>query len=141
MGNPKQELFIQKHLGGTGCILGIGVGALFDFLAGNVPRARPWIQRLRLEWLYRLTQEPSRLARRYLVGIPLFLTRVARQFWSGARLNSAAPLPLGTSFSDMTASDGGHRLRAAAARNGSNTRKQSSERNVPASGLNSLPSP
>ena len=39
MGNPKQELFIQKHLAATGCIVGIGVGALFDFLAGNVPRA------------------------------------------------------------------------------------------------------
>ena len=70
MGNPKQELFIQKHLAATGCTLGIGVGALFDFLAGNVPRAKPWVQRWRLEWLYRLAQEPRRLARRYLVGIP-----------------------------------------------------------------------
>ena len=76
MGNPKQELFIQKHLAATGCILGIGVGALFDFLAGNVPRATPWVQRWRLEWLYRLAQEPRRLARRYLVGIPVFLMRI-----------------------------------------------------------------
>ena len=46
MGNPKQELFIEKHLATTGCTLGIGVGALFDFLAGNVPRAMPWVQTL-----------------------------------------------------------------------------------------------
>ena len=54
MGNPKQELFIQNHLAATGCMLGMGVGALFDFLAGNVPRATPWVQRWRLEWVYRL---------------------------------------------------------------------------------------
>ena len=91
MGNPKQELFIQKHLAATGCTLGIGVGALFDFLAGNVPRAMPWVQGLRLEWLYRLAQEPRRLARRYLVGIPVFLTRILGQWWSGSRVMDAGP--------------------------------------------------
>jgi alpha-1,3-mannosyltransferase len=94
MGNPKQELFIQKHLEATGCTLGIGVGALFDFLAGNVSRAKPWMQRWRLEWLYRLAQEPRRLAQRYLVGIPVFLLRVSGQFWSGARVKDMAPVPL-----------------------------------------------
>ena len=59
MGNPKQELFIHEHLAGTGCRLGIGVGALFDFLAGDVPRAPLWVQRWRLEWVYRLLQEPE----------------------------------------------------------------------------------
>lgn len=91
MGNPKQELFIQQHLAATGCTIGIGVGALFDFLAGNVPRALPWVQRCRLEWLYRLSQEPRRLAGRYLVGIPLFLARVSRQWLSGARVTCARP--------------------------------------------------
>ncbi len=91
MGNPKQELFIQQHLAATGCIVGIGVGALFDFLAGNVPRATPWVQRWRLEWLYRLSQEPRRLAGRYLVGIPLFFARVSRQWLSGARVTVARP--------------------------------------------------
>jgi alpha-1,3-mannosyltransferase len=85
MGNPKQELFIQEHLAATGCILGFGVGALFDFLAGNVPRAVPWVQKSRLEWLFRLSQEPCRLAGRYLIGIPLFLARISRQWLSGAR--------------------------------------------------------
>jgi alpha-1,3-mannosyltransferase len=91
MGNPKQELFIRKHLDATGCVVGMGVGALFDFLAGNVLRAPTWIQRCRLEWFYRLAQEPQRLARRYLAGNPLFLMRVARQFWSGARVGYVGP--------------------------------------------------
>ena len=91
MGNPKQELFIQNHLAATGCILGIGVGALFDFLAGNVPRAMPWIQRWRLEWVYRLAQEPRRLAGRYLIGNPLFLIRILRQWWSGSRVKDVGP--------------------------------------------------
>jgi alpha-1,3-mannosyltransferase len=91
MGNPKQELFIRNHLTETGCVLGIGVGALFDFLAGNVPRATPWVQKRRLEWVYRLAQEPRRLAGRYLVGNPLFLARIMKQWWSGARVTDAGP--------------------------------------------------
>jgi len=89
MGNPRQELFIDDHLAATGCLLGIGVGALFDFLAGNIPRAMLWVRRWRLEWVYRLIQEPRRLAGRYLVGIPLFLMRILQQGWSGSRLNDA----------------------------------------------------
>ena len=92
MGNPKQELFIQAHLAATGCMIGIGVGALFDFLSGNVPRATPWVQRLRLEWLYRLSYEPRRLAGRYLAGIPLFLARIAGQWLSGVRIGGSEAL-------------------------------------------------
>jgi UDP-N-acetyl-D-mannosaminuronic acid transferase (WecB/TagA/CpsF family) len=91
MGNPKQELFIKDHLAATGCALGIGVGALFDFLAGDVPRAPLSVQHWRLEWVYRLLQEPRRLARRYLVGNPLFLMRILGQWWSGARVKDAGP--------------------------------------------------
>ena len=99
MGNPKQELFIQSQLAATGCILGIGVGALFDFLAGNVPRATARVQKWHLEWVYRLVQEPRRLAGRYFVGIPVFLTRILRQWWSGARV---ADLGLALAASDRT---------------------------------------
>jgi len=98
MGNPKQELFIHEHLVATGCFVGIGVGALFDFLAGNVPRATHGIRSWRLEWLYRLAQEPRRLAGRYLVGIPLFLTRIGLQWWSGARVKDTAPVLLGSAL-------------------------------------------
>ena len=44
----------------------IGVGAAFDYLAGNIKRAPMWMQKLNLEWLYRLMQDPVRLFSRYL---------------------------------------------------------------------------
>ena len=43
----------------------IGIGAGFDYLAGNIKRAPMWMQKANLEWLYRLLQEPKRLFRRY----------------------------------------------------------------------------
>lgn len=98
MGNPKQELFVHHHLARTGCLVGIGVGALFDFLAGDVPRATLWVQRWRLEWFYRLLQEPRRLARRYLIGNPLFLMRILKQWWSGAQVMDAGPSSAGGSM-------------------------------------------
>ncbi|MBA3838776.1 MAG: WecB/TagA/CpsF family glycosyltransferase [Thermoleophilaceae bacterium] len=79
MGNPHQELWLARHLPGTGARLGIGVGAFLDFAAGAVPRAPAVLNRLGCEWVYRLAQEPRRLWRRYIVGNPLFLARVARE--------------------------------------------------------------
>lgn len=79
MGVPRQELWISRKLGAEHCTVPVGVGALLDFLSGAVPRAPEWVRRLRLEWAYRLWLEPSRLWRRYIVGNPLFLWRVARQ--------------------------------------------------------------
>lgn len=91
LGNPSQELWLHAHLHKTGCTLGFGVGALFDFLAGEVPRASPWLRRLRFEWLHRLALEPKRLARRYLIGTPLFLYQVFRQYLSGQRSVTSSP--------------------------------------------------
>ena len=76
MGNPRQEQWLDDHLAATGCHLGIGVGAFFDFTAGSVRRAPAWMNRLGIEWLWRLAQEPRRMWRRYVVGNPLFLWRV-----------------------------------------------------------------
>jgi len=86
MGNPAQELWLDDNLEATGCRLGFGVGALFDFLSGDVPRAPAWVRAARLEWLYRLSREPGRLWRRYILGNPVFLMRVFGQWWSGARV-------------------------------------------------------
>jgi exopolysaccharide biosynthesis WecB/TagA/CpsF family protein len=77
MGNPKQEIWIAENISAKHARLAIGVGALFDFLTGEVPRAPLWVRALRIEWLYRLAQEPKRLFRRYVLGNPLFLLRVA----------------------------------------------------------------
>jgi exopolysaccharide biosynthesis WecB/TagA/CpsF family protein len=77
MGNPHQEQWIARNITGDHATLAFGVGAFFDFLAGEVPRAPLWMRQLRLEWIYRLVQEPSRLFARYVLGNPLFLLRVA----------------------------------------------------------------
>jgi N-acetylglucosaminyldiphosphoundecaprenol N-acetyl-beta-D-mannosaminyltransferase len=67
MGSPKQEHVIRALRSALpGCWM-IGVGTSFAFVAGTISRAPVWMQRLGLEWLWRLGQEPRRLARRYLV--------------------------------------------------------------------------
>jgi alpha-1,3-mannosyltransferase len=89
MGNPQQEQWLDAHLAATGCRLGFGVGALFDFLAGNVTRAPRWMRAARLEWSFRLMQEPRRLWRRYALEMPVFLARIVRQWLAGARVSRA----------------------------------------------------
>jgi exopolysaccharide biosynthesis WecB/TagA/CpsF family protein len=79
LGNPAQEIFISDEVNETHARLAMGVGALFDFLAAEVPRAPKIMRRLRLEWLFRLMVEPRRLFRRYVVGIPVFLGRILHQ--------------------------------------------------------------
>ncbi|MGN0514177.1 MAG: WecB/TagA/CpsF family glycosyltransferase [Lachnospiraceae bacterium] len=65
LGAPKQENWMYEH---QGCInaVTIGVGAGFDYHAGTIKRAPKWMQKMSLEWLYRLLQAPKRLFKRYL---------------------------------------------------------------------------
>lgn len=86
MGNPQQELWLRDNFAATGCQLGIAVGALLDFIAGEVPRANERVRAMRLEWAYRLACEPRRLWFRYIVGNPVFLMRVAAQWALAARV-------------------------------------------------------
>lgn len=65
LGSPKGEKFIYKHLKEYGIPLGISIGATIDFEAGNVKRAPRWMADHGLEWLFRITQDPKRLIRRY----------------------------------------------------------------------------
>jgi len=86
LGCPKQERWMAaQHMGSS--LVFVGVGAAFDFLAGAIPEAPPWVQRLGMEWLFRLAREPRRLWRRYLEHNPrfvfLFLTQLLREH--GAR--------------------------------------------------------
>jgi exopolysaccharide biosynthesis WecB/TagA/CpsF family protein len=82
MGNPLQERWLAEHLNATGVSVGVGVGAFFDFISGEVPRAPAWMKRFGIEWVYRLAQEPRRMWRRYILGNPLFLWRVLWQLIS-----------------------------------------------------------
>ncbi len=84
-GAPRQDAWIHAHLAETGCRVGIGVGGLFDFVSGRVPLAPHWIRKRGFEWLYRMCQEPRRLARRYLAGNPMFLLRLLRERFLGER--------------------------------------------------------
>lgn len=65
LGAPKQEIWMADHQGIIEGLM-IGVGAGFDYFAGNIVRAPEWMQKNNLEWFYRLIQEPKRLFRRYL---------------------------------------------------------------------------
>lgn len=76
LGAPKQERWMAEQWQRLRPAILMGVGAAFDIQAGVVDRAPPWMQALSLEWLYRLLQEPRRLARRYLVTNSLFLYHV-----------------------------------------------------------------
>lgn len=72
LGCPRQEAWAFKHSQQLNCAL-VCVGAAFDFHAGNIPQAPPWMQKAGLEWLFRLRQEPLRLWQRYVFLNPLYL--------------------------------------------------------------------
>ena len=79
MGMPKQERVARRirDVAGGAPLVVCG-GAIIDFLGGKVSRAPAWMHRLGIEWVYRLLREPKRLFKRYVVGNPTFILRVAR---------------------------------------------------------------
>jgi N-acetylglucosaminyldiphosphoundecaprenol N-acetyl-beta-D-mannosaminyltransferase len=82
-GHPRQDLWIAAHradLAPLGIGVAIGVGGVFDYLAGRIPRAPAWMRRLGLEWLYRLVRQPWRWRRQ--LALPWF---VALVLWERAR--------------------------------------------------------
>lgn len=91
LGSPVQELWIDSHITKRHGRVVFGVGALFDFISGSVPRAPLTMRNLRLEWVWRLMIEPSRLWRRYIVGNPVFLFHVLRYKMTGANRADGVP--------------------------------------------------
>lgn len=79
LGTPKQDYWVARFRPLLEAPVLIAVGAAFDFHAGRVRQAPRWMQRSGLEWLFRLSQDPQRLWRRYLVGNPRFVYLVAQQ--------------------------------------------------------------
>ncbi len=73
LGAPKQEKWMADHWKTLKPAVLFGVGAAFDFHAGNIQRAPLWAQRLGLEWLHRLLSEPRRLWKRYFYTNTMFL--------------------------------------------------------------------
>jgi N-acetylglucosaminyldiphosphoundecaprenol N-acetyl-beta-D-mannosaminyltransferase len=79
-GQPRQEQWMHEMRSRLSAPLLVGVGAAFDFHAGLVSQAPPWMQRNGLEWTYRLSREPRRLWRRYARYNPRFVAGFARQY-------------------------------------------------------------
>lgn len=79
MGFPKQEHFIRNHRQRLGHPVAIGVGGSFDVISGRLRRSPAWVRRLRLEWLFRVWQEPARWRR--LLVLPLFMGLVLSARW------------------------------------------------------------
>jgi N-acetylglucosaminyldiphosphoundecaprenol N-acetyl-beta-D-mannosaminyltransferase len=77
LGSPKQEWWLDENLRATGAPVGIGVGGSFDVIAGTKQRAPRIVQRIGLEWLFRLVQEPSRWRRQ--LALPQFALAAARE--------------------------------------------------------------
>lgn len=74
LGVPKQEKWLKKHLGELGVPVAIGVGGTLDVMAGVMQRAPLWMQKAKLEWLYRGLKQPSRAGR--LLALPKFVLKV-----------------------------------------------------------------
>ena len=68
LGCPKQEKFIYNNYKKLGVPISLGLDASFDFEAGNIKRAPKWMANHGLEWLFRITQDPKRLMKRYLIN-------------------------------------------------------------------------
>ena len=84
LGCPKQENWMSAHKDTVKAVM-LGVGASFDFFAGNVKESPEWLGKLGLEWLFRLTQEPQRLWRRYLILNPRFMRLAIGQMLKSKR--------------------------------------------------------
>lgn len=76
LGAPKQEYWMARHQGKVEGFM-VGVGAGFDYLAGNIKRAPEWMQKNNLEWVYRLIQDPKRLLKKYLYSNSKFIWNAA----------------------------------------------------------------
>lgn len=87
LSTPKQERWMAEHRARLEAPILVGVGAAFDFLAGEKAQAPGWMQRNGLEWLFRMISEPRRLGPRYIRNNPAFVYRAVRQL-AGERLHA-----------------------------------------------------
>lgn len=85
LGAPKQEYWIYNNYYKLGVPVSLGIGVSFELMSGMVKRAPKIMQKLGLEWLFRLIVEPRRLWRRYVIGNTLFVLLVLRQKFSQLR--------------------------------------------------------
>lgn len=87
LGCPKQEVWMHKYKTHLNCVM-LGVGAAYDFIAGNKKDAPVFLQRIGAEWLFRLVSEPKRLWKRYAKQNPRFIYYFSKQYIK-SKLNRA----------------------------------------------------
>jgi len=92
-GNPKQEKWIHMHARELQVPICIGVGGTFDMIVGVTKRAPVWLQKIGLEWAYRLSQEPQRLAKRYVHDFGYFGYFFAHQWWAMRQGHAVSMVP------------------------------------------------
>lgn len=97
LSTPKQERFMAEFIHRLDTKLMLGVGAAFDIHAGLLRDSPAWIKKAGLQWLHRLTQEPARLWKRYLINNPEFLVKICLQLTGLKRYK----IPPGTSGSRL----------------------------------------
>ena len=68
-GNPKQEVWFDRNRDRLKVPVSIGIGGTYEFIVGSVSRAPEWMQKTGMEWIYRITQDPKRLIKRYFIGL------------------------------------------------------------------------
>ncbi len=119
-GCPKQEKWINMHLAAAGVPFSVGVGATIDFLAGTFKRAPAWMQKTGTEWIFRLLQEPGRLAGRYGKDLRVFGFAILRQWWQmrrrKPRIHGAGTATISVETSGLSVFEGPSRLDAASVR-------------------------
>lgn len=76
MGVPAQEKWIREHLEELQVPVVMGVGGLFDYYSGTIPRAPRFMRKMGVEWVWRLMMEPGRMWRRYIIGNIQFMLRL-----------------------------------------------------------------
>ncbi len=82
MGVPLQEIWIARNRSRLTVPIIMGVGGLFDYYSNRIPRAPKALRKVGMEWIWRLMQEPRRLARRYLIGNPVFVGHAMAHAWA-----------------------------------------------------------
>jgi N-acetylglucosaminyldiphosphoundecaprenol N-acetyl-beta-D-mannosaminyltransferase len=81
LGAPNQELWVHQHHARIAARVALCVGATIDFLAGEKSRAPVWMREAGMEWVFRVANEPKRLAARYARDAWVFPRLLAREWW------------------------------------------------------------
>ena len=80
LSSPKQEKWIYENIKKIDIKMACAVGAVFDFYSGEIKRAPAWMQKIWLEWLFRMVMEPRRLFKKYLIYNNKFMILVFKDF-------------------------------------------------------------